>query len=198
MQRFQRDIDDQGWETTTRDPQYVAHVTGNHNGARGPSWMNFLRCSEPNEAEQKSGLPGHKCGKGGALPCFFHSQPCWVRTASLFVQYNSRGMLSEDTSKAPWDATALLGCICMCSAFTAEEKHWAMQIRDNVRNEFAHQFLDMDYESAYSLMEGALVVFGGDVAGLQAHRQEARCAVLCAPVLTFVSLLTNSIALVLY
>ena len=177
MQEYQQHVDEQGWEASTSDQRYVDHATSSHTGKNGPSWMNFLRCTTPtpDELQSVSGMRAHKCGQGGAdVPCYFHSQPLWVRTASLFMPYNERGMLHEDTSKWPWESTALLNCIGLCSVFTDEEKQLAKDIRDKIRNKWGHQDLDMDYESAYELMEHAVGVFGGDVQGLKKHKEEAQ------------------------
>jgi hypothetical protein len=62
----------------------------------------------------------------------------------------------------------------MCAAFSKDEKQLAKDVRNQIRNKWGHQDLDMDYESAYALMERAVAAFGGDVEGLRAHKEEAQ------------------------
>jgi hypothetical protein len=167
MQKFARDIEQQGMRAELSDMQFVKYMQDNHSGSRGPNWVNFIKCTDPTDQDkvcidELREHGGHKCGDKSGVPCYFHSQPIWVRIASLFVPYNPRGLLSADTSRWPWDTTALCNCIAFCSVFSESEQQQAQQIRDKIRNEWGHQDLDMDYEHAYDLMEGALRVLCGE------------------------------------
>lgn len=85
---------------------------------------------------------------GHRVPCRFHAQPLWLRTAVLFMPPGCRREVADPDQ---WDLAALSNVVANCNLFDAAERGAGRAIRD-WRNRLSHPGMPIRFLDGYAVL----------------------------------------------